>query len=193
MFLGKEGTKIIEKRRQAAKMPLSFEATGGGHIFNAANTKSMIKLEKPINSNVGAYVLAKRTNSVEDYNTKTTKNSKSILMNFNTDVTGLKGHKRSTQEANAVHNTINRSLSKLKNDVSVSPNGNTRSKYTRDKLKTITTDLGTGASRNSATKGLMTSKVSNKSSKKGKFKSPKYMTQGTGSYYLKGKNSTLST
>lgn len=136
-------------------------------------------------------MLAKRTSSLEDYNVKTSKNSKSNLMNFNVDVTGLKGHKRSTQEIKAVHKTMNRSLSKLKEDGSISPNSNTRSKYTREKLKTITTHLGTGASRNSASKGLMTSKISNKGSKKGKFKSPKYMTQGTGSYYLKGKNSSM--
>lgn len=177
----KRGTKMIENRKLAAKVPLSFEATAGGYVFGSSHSKQEIKLDKPINSTVGAYVLAKQRNSsMEDY-------SKPIGDGLSQPNVSLKAHKRSSQDGHKIHMTMNSSLSKWEDGGSVSPNTKSRSKYAKETLKNLTTQLTYGASRNSASKGIMTNPAL-KSSKKGKMKSPKYMTQGIGSYYLKGKN-----
>lgn len=144
-------------------------------MYMSRNPKSELKIDKPINSSVGDYIpINKRNSSLEEYNIK----SSSITM---------KGHKRSNQETKNAHLTMHNEIPKWDENGSTSP-GNNRTKYTKDKLKKLTTHLGTGASRNSASKGILTGNNASKGSKKGKYKSPKYMTQGIGSYYLKGKN-----
>jgi len=187
----KRVSKYIETKKQAAQKPLSFEATGGGFASAISNSKSDLKIDKAINSSVGAYVIAnKRNNSLEDLKTEQNLIPKSSVINMKSDASAIKGHKRSSQDAIQIQMNMNGSMSKWEEGGSTSPDDNNRAKYTKEKLKKITTYLGSGASRNSASKGIMAS-TGSKGSKKGKYKSPKYMTQGAGSYYLKGKNSSV--
>ena len=145
----KQAMKMIEKRKQAAKMPLSFETTAGGHKFNSQSTKNMYKPSKPINSSLGAYVLAKQRNgSLEDI-------KKSGAVGYKTDLISLKAPKRSNPGPKKIHMTMhNASMSKLQQDKSsISPENMHKNKYTKDKLKNLTTHIGTCSSRNASSKG----------------------------------------
>lgn len=143
---------------------MAFETSGAGIMFLGRNSKDMVGQK-----NSGLF---KANGSIEDLKDG-----------------GLKGHKRSNQEQRNIHMTMTNELGKWDEAGSASPEN--RNMYAKDKLKTLTTHLGTGASRNSASKGILTGGNASKGSKKGKYKSPKYMTQNNGSYYLKGKNSSV--
>lgn len=65
-----------------------------------------------------------------------------------------------------------------------------KSTQTQNKLKNITTHLGTGTSRNHASKGILTSGAP-KSTKSKKMKSPKYFKTGLSGYYTKAKNNSV--
>lgn len=146
--------------------------------YAARTQNTELKIDKPANSSLGNYI-PMRNSSLEEYN-------------YKTDIAIVKGHKRSNQGGKPSHLTMTDTLEKWEEGGSTSPGNNSRSKNTRDKLKKLTTHLGTGASRNSASKGILSaSNLSSKGSKKGKYKSPKYLTQGVGSYYLKGKNTSI--
>jgi hypothetical protein len=166
-------SKYIDDKKQAAKIPIAVETTGSGFAFMSRNS-NLDSMEKPNNSSIGNYIpLNKRNSSMEEYNLKG-------------DLGLLKGHKRSNQDVKNVHMTMTNHLSTWEENKSTSPGAN--KKYSRDKLKKLTMHLGSGASRNNASKGILNS--TNKTTKK-KLKSPKYMTQNIGSYYLKGKNTSV--
>lgn len=148
----KRSNKMIENRKLAAKVPLSFEGTAGGYIFSKSNSRKDINVGKPINTSAGTYAIGnQRNSSLEEYNSH-------ITANYKNDMISTKGHKRSDQDNKKLHMTINNAeLAKFEDGGSTSPYTKTRAKYTKEKLKNITTHLGTGASRNSASKGIMTS------------------------------------
>jgi hypothetical protein len=92
------------------------------------------------------------------------------------------------------HMTMTHHLPSWEDERSKSPHKTLKKpSFAQDKLKKLTTHLGTGASRNSASKGIL-STGGPKTTKNKKMKSPKYMTQGASGYYMKGKqhNSVIS-
>jgi hypothetical protein len=173
---GLQNTLITNK--QAARIPTANNTTGSGFAFMSRNS-NLDLTDKPTHSTVENYLpLNKRNSSMQEYNLKG-------------DMEILKGHKRFKQDVKNVHMTMTKQLPAWEGEQCTSPGSGTMKKYSSDKLKKLTMRLGTGASRNITTKGILTS--SSKGIKK-KYKSPKYLTQNIGSYYLKGKNtSVLST
>lgn len=154
---------------------MNFETTGEGFQYLIKNQTSDVVQEKKANNNLSDYAqMIKRNSSLEEYN-------------FKSDITAVKGHKRSSQDAKNIPVYLKNNLNKWEENGNTSPS-NTRSKLAKDKLKKLTTQIGSGASRNNTNKGVLSTSLVSKGSKKGGKISPNYMTQGVGSYYLKGKN-----
>lgn len=179
----KRVSKLIESKKQAAKVPpLSFVSSGGGFHYQSKGSTSDLKLDKPGNNTTGNFHQAlKRGGSIEEYK-----------MNAHPSI--IKGHKRSSQDSEKMHMTIAGAIPLWDENPSISPTKyKKRSKYSKD-LKKITTHLGYGASRNSASKGILSGSNTSKNAgrKVGKVKSPKYQTQNV-AYYVKGKNSPILT
>jgi hypothetical protein len=173
----KRVSKYLDFKKQSAKGPISFETANSGFQYISRNPKTGLKPEKQANNSVVSYIpINKRNSSMEELKLKS-------------DISGVKSHKRSNQDQKSTYMTMTANLVHWDDGSSVSPSSKAKSKNARDKLKKLTTHLGNGASRNSASKGIMSTNLS-KGSKKGKFKSPKYMTQGVNSYYTKSKNAS---
>lgn len=171
-------SKIIDGKKQAARLPANYEVTDEGFQYPTKNQTSDATKEKKANTNLSDYVqVIKRNSSLEEYN-------------FKSDITAVKGHKRSSQDAKNIPVYLKNNLSKWEENGNASPS-NTRTKLAKDKLKRLTTQIGSGMSRNNTNKGVLSTSLLSKGSKKSGKISPNYMTQGVGSYYLKGKNCSV--
>jgi hypothetical protein len=170
----KRTSKYLESKKVAAKPTMSFEPSGTGfHYVNNASSLNY-KKETPIHNSVMSYIpINKRNSSMEELKQK----SESFG----------KGHKRSNIEQKASYMTMTTGYANLDFDNSLSPDGKGKTKNTKDKLKNLTTTLGTGASRNATTKALISGGNISKSSKNSNLKSPQYFSQGLSSYYPKKK------
>ena len=170
----KEYQKLLKENKQAANAPLSFEVSGGGFQYLSQNQTSTNNQKKKANSNLSNYItMSKRNSSLEEYNAKT-------------NIIEMKINKGLSQEIKNPPESTKNKLSNWEENGSTSPIY-PQNNLTKDKLKKLTNHLGTGASRNSAGKGMLYTAGMPKGYKKNGWISPKYMTQGLGSYYLKGK------
>ena len=170
----REFQRSLKGNKQAANAPLSFEVSGGGFQYLSQNQTSAFNQKKKANSNLSNYItVSKRNSSLEEYNAKT-------------NIIGVKLNKGMSQEMKNPPESTKNKLTNWEENGSTSPT-HTRTNLTKDKLKKLTNHLGTGASRNSEGKGMLYTAGMPKGYKKNGCISPKYMTQGFGSYYLKGK------
>lgn len=170
----KRTSKYLDIKKQAANSTLSFEPTATGFQYASSASTLSYKKDKPIHNSVMSYIpINKRNSSMEELKQK----AESLV----------KGHKRANLEQKASYMTMTTGYANLDFENSLSPTEKGKTKNTKDKLKNLTTTLGTGASRNSATKALISGGNVSKSSKNSNLKSPQYFSQGLSSYYPKKK------
>lgn len=165
----KKAARLIESKKHIAKVPVTLETNSVGYKYIAKTMNSDLYTEKHSQSKLANYVpVIKRTSSLEDHNH---------------NVVSAKQAQNCSLEERKVKMDLSGKASKWEENGSISP-ANTRSKYTKEKLRNLTTNLGTGASRNSSKGVMFTSNFS-----KAKHPSSKFMTQGS-SFYKKDKSSS---